>query len=126
MKNMRFENIMQHFRNLSHLTDEDSEIYIPTVRSAEAYIVRLMLREPEDETEQSLCEYACAAKAFYDYTILCSATSKVYSTQTGGIYAKISEDVTVKNAEKLMTGAFAAVPEGILRDDGFIFMGAEG
>lgn len=126
MNKLDFENVMARFRNLSHLTEEEAKIYIPTVNSAKAYFERLLLRDPSDGEEQGLCEYACAAKAFFDYTILCAATAKVYSTQSGGIYARMSEDETVMNAEKLMNNAFAAVPSGLIRDDGFVFESTEG
>ncbi len=125
MDRLNIENVSANFAALAHLTSEEAETYLPTVKSAVAYFGRLFLRDPtEDETP--LAEYACGCKAFFDYTILCAATPRTFSSQSGSIFAKVSEDEAVNNAEKLMRSAMAALPEGLLRDDGFIFEGTEG
>lgn len=120
-----YSNILTRFAELAKFTEEEAKTYEPTVKSAYSYFGRLLVREPE-EGEVPLCEYACACKAFLDYTVLCAATAKTYSTQTGGIYARLSENDTVINAERLMKNAFASLPEGLIRDDGFVFECTEG
>lgn len=119
------EAVTAEFEKLTKLTKSEAENYAQTVGAAIAYFKRLLRREPEGD-EVGLCEYAAACKAFFDYTVLCAATSKRFSTQTGGIFTRISEDRTVINAERLLRNAYATLPEGLIRDDGFIFEGTEG
>ena len=118
-----FENVSAIFQKLARLTDEEALAYKPTVAQAEAYFLRLLLRDPADENEKSLCEYACACKAYLDYTILQAASQKADSTQIGGVAARVAGDKTVLNAERNMYDAFAALAPGLVRDDGFIFEG---
>ena len=125
MERLNLENVTAHFRELAHLTETDAETYAATVFAAAAYFGRILKRDPEP-CEMTLCEYACACKAFYDYTVLKAATSKTYSTQSGGIYARLSDDKTVINAENLWQNALAALPHDLVRDCSFIFEGVAG
>ena len=126
MDRLDITSVTGHFRVLAQLTEEEAAVYLPTIKSEMAYFDRIFLRDPSGDAEKHLCEYAFACKAFFDYTILKAATSKTYSTQSGGIYARISDDVTVSNAEHLMRRAMAALPEGLISDDGFVFEGVKG
>lgn len=126
MDRLDLEAVFKGFAALAKLTDEEAEAYRPTVKSAKAYFERLILRDFEPEGEKDLCEYACACKAFFDYTVFCAASIKSFSSQTGGIYTRVLGSETVKNAERLMRNSFAALPPGLIRDDGFVFEGAEG
>lgn len=125
MERLNSENITARFSELAHLTASEAETYSATISSATAYFDRLFKRDPVD-AEKPLCEYACACKAFYDYTVLKAATSKTYSTQSGGIYARLSDDQTVINAENLWQNALAALPHDLVRDCSFIFEGVSG
>ena len=125
MKRLDIEKVTARFCELAHLTNVEAEAYAATVFAAAAYFNRLLKRDPEG-AEKSLCEYACACKAFYDYTVLKAATSKTYSTQSGGIYARLSDDKTVANAENLWQNALAALPSDLVRDCSFIFEGVRG
>ena len=125
MATISIDAVKTGFAKLARLTPAEAEGYLPTVKSAAAYFGRLLIRDPEED-EAELCEYAAACKAFFDYTVLCAATAKTYSTQTGGIFAKVSEDKTVVNAERLLRNAYAALPGGLIRDDGFVFECTEG
>lgn len=118
--------VLEAFRLLADLTGEEAMKFLGLVNSAKAYIERLTLREPKNDEELELLTYACAAKTFFDYTVLCAATPKTYSTQSGSIFAKISEDATVSNAQTLMYNAFDTVPRDLLRNNGFIFEGMAG
>lgn len=125
MERLNQENITARFCELAHLTGSEAETYSATVYAAMSYFDRLFKRDPED-AEKPLCEYACACKAFYDYTVLKAATSKTYSTQSGGIYARLSDDQTVINAENLWQNALASLPCDLVRDCSFIFEGVAG
>ena len=125
MERLNQANITARFCELAHLTESEAETYAATVRAAMSYFDRLFKRDPED-AEKPLCEYACACKAFYDYTVLKAATSKTYSTQSGGIYARLSDDQTVINAENHWQNSLAALPEDLVRDCSFIFEGVPG
>ena len=125
MERLNQKNIISRFCELAHLTESEAETYSATVVAAMSYFGRLLMRDPDD-SEEALCEYACACKAFYDYTVLKAATSKTYSTQSGGIYARLSDDQTVINAENLWQNALASLPEGLVRDCSFIFEGVAG
>lgn len=114
------------FGILAQLTEEETSVYLPTVKSGMAYFDRLFLRDYADEAEKQLSEYACACKVFFDYTVLKAAIPKTYSTQSGGIFAKVSDDAAVKNAAALMRRAMAALPKGLISDDGFVFEGVAG
>ena len=125
MQRLDIENVTSRFCKLAHLTAAEAETYAATVSAAAAYFDRLFKRDPE-EAEKPLCEYACACKAFYDYTVLKAATSKTYSTQSGGIYARLTDDKTVINAENLWQNSLAALPHDLVRDCSFIFEGVAG
>lgn len=125
MERLNSENITARFCELAHLTVPEAETYLATISAAIFYFDRLFKRDP-DETEKHICEYACACKAFYDYTVLKAATSKTYSTQSGGIYARLSDDQTVISAENLWQNALAALPHDLVRDSSFIFEGVSG
>ena len=125
MSALNFQNIMERFMELTGLTAEEAERYDATVSAAEKYFSRLLKRDPAGE-ETASCEYACACKAFYDYAALLAATQKTYSTQTGGIYARLSDDRTVINAENLWQNALAALPDDLIRDCSFVFEGVQG
>lgn len=124
MDTLDLSSVTQKFLGLSHLTEEEAQIYAPTVKSAKNYFERLLKRYP-NESEKELCEYACACKAFFDYTILCAATAKTYSTQSGGVYARVAENEAVNNAEKLMRNAMSSLPCDLISDDGFVFEGVD-
>ena len=126
MDRLDLNNVTERFLKLARLTEEEGKNYQNTVCSAKAYFERLLKRDPADGNERELCEYACACKAFFDYTVLKAATAKMYSTQSGGVYARLSEDETVVNAEALMNNSRAALPCGLIRDDGFVFESVEG
>ena len=125
MQRLDIGNVTSRFCELAHLTAAEAETYAATVSAAAAYFDRLFKRDPE-EAEKPLCEYACACKAFYDYTVLKAATSKTYSTQSGGIYARLTDDKTVINAENLWQNSLAALPHDLVRDCSFIFEGVAG
>ena len=126
MNKIGLENVLARFKELAKLTDEEASAYTPTVKSAKAYFERLLLREPTEGDEVSLCEYACAAKAFFDYTVLIAAIPTTAAGLTGGVFTKISQNATVINAERVMKAAFSALPVGLIRDDGFVFECTEG
>lgn len=120
------DSVLEVFKTLANLTDEETERYTGLINSAAAYIERLLLRETASDEESELLTYACATKAFFDYTVLVAATPKTYSTQSGSIFAKVSEDATVTNAQTLMYNALAALPVDLWRNNGFIFEGVRG
>lgn len=118
--------VLEAFRNMADLTDEEALQFIGLVNSAKAYMERLLIRETADDGELELLTHACAAKTFFDYTVLLAATPKTYSTKSGSIFAKVSEDATVINAQTLMNNALAALPQDLWRNNGFIFEGVAG
>lgn len=120
MEKIVYTEVLARFTELAKLTAEEAASYAPTVKSAQAYFCRLLSRDPTEE-EKPLCEYACGCKAFFDYTVLRTASEKTFSSQTGGVFTRVSEDDNVKNAERLYKNALAALPEGLVRDDGFVF-----
>lgn len=120
MEILDYSNILERFCELSKLTSEEVKTYEPTVKSALAYFLRLLNKQP-DSDEKPLCEYACGCKAFLEYTVLRAASEKTYSAQTGGIFAKVSEDEKVKSAERLYKNSLAALTPGLVKDDGFVF-----
>lgn len=120
------DSVLETFKTLANLTDEEAERFAGLINSAVAYIERLLLRETANDDESELLIYACAAKAFFDYTVLVAATPKTYSAQSGSIFAKVSEDATVTNAQTLMYNALAALPVDLWRNNGFIFEGVRG
>ncbi|MBQ8624177.1 MAG: hypothetical protein IJ424_07410 [Oscillospiraceae bacterium] len=113
--------VTENFKTLSALTDDELDRYMGMIRSAQGYFERLLMRDFISDDECHLCEHACAAKAYYDYTVFMAATSKTYSSQSGSVFAKVSDNRSVKNAETLMYNALAALPEGLVRDNGFMF-----
>ncbi len=126
MERLDIAAVTGYFGTLAQLTEEETAAYQPMVKSGIAYFDRLFKRDYSDDAEKQLSEYACACKVFFDFTVLKSASQKTYSTPTGGIYSRISDDVAVKSAEQLMRRAMAALPEGLISDDGFIFEGVAG
>ncbi len=126
MFNIDISEVTSVFAGLTHLTGSEASNYAPVIKSAKAYFERLFLRDIADSAEKELAEYACACKAFLEYTVLMAATPKTYSTQSGGIFAKVAENKSVVSAECLYRNACAALPRGLIRDDGFIFEGTEG
>lgn len=118
--------IADTFKTLADLTDDELNRYAGMVHSAKGYFERLILRDFETDEEYKLCQYACAAKAYYDYTVFMAASSKTYSSQSGSVFAKVSDNESVKNAQILMYNAIAAIPEGLIRDNGFIFERTDG
>ncbi len=118
--------VTENFKTLSNLLPEELERYMGLINSAKGYFERLLLRSFASDEERNLCEYACAAKAYYDYTVFSAATAKTLSTQSGTVFTKVSDDLSVKNAELLMHNSFAAVPADLLRDNGFIFERVDG
>lgn len=113
--------ILDQFKLLSGLTDEETPRYLGLVLSAKSYVERLLLREAKTEEESLLLTNACAAKVFFDYTVLCAATSRTLSTQSGSVFTKVSDDENVSQAQTLMYNAFAAVPRDFMCDNGFVF-----
>ncbi len=124
--NLNLNSITETFKALADLTDQEVGRYIGMLQSAKGYFERLILREFKSDEELSLCEYACATKAYYDYTVFMAATSKTYSSQSGSVFAKVNDNESVKSAEILMYNALAAVPKGLVRDNGFMFERANG
>lgn len=125
MDRLDIESVTSEFAKLAQLSEDELSRYASTVSSAKAYFERILKREPS-ESEKELCTYACACKAFFNYTVLKAATFKMFSSSAGGVYARISEDETVKAAERLYKNSLAALPAGLVRDDGFVFESAEG
>ncbi len=122
MSEISVQNVTDRFRELTRLTPLEAEIYLPTILSAMRYFTRL-LKRPPTEDELAPCEYAAACKANYDYAVLNCSRDKTFSTQTGSIFAKISSNETVISAENLWHQALASLPEGLVRDAGFVFEG---
>ncbi len=118
--------VFEEFIRLTTLTTEEATKYVGLSVSAMAYMQRLLLREIADEAELELITDATAKKAFYDYTVLCAATPQTFSTRTGSVFARLSEDATVTHAQNLWYNAMAVLPRGLVRDDGFIFEGVIG
>lgn len=118
--------ILDSFKLLSGLTDEETPRYLGVVLSAKAYVERLLLRDIQTEDEALLLTNACAAKVFFDYTVLCAATSRTLSTQSGSVFTKVSDDENVLQAQTFMYNAFAAVPGDLMCDNGFVFERAVG
>ena len=118
--------VTENFKTLSCLLPEELDRYMGLINSAKGYFERLLMRDFASDEEHNLCEYACAAKAYYDYTVFTAATSKTLSTQSGTVFTKVSDDASVKNAELLMHHAIASLPAGLLRDNGFIFERVDG
>ncbi len=123
---LNLNSITDAFKTLSALTDEETDRYMGILQSAKGYFERLILRDFENDEERTLCEFACAAKAYYDYIVFMAATSKTYSTQTGSVFARVGDNESVKNAETLMYNSLAALPLGLVRDNGFMFERANG
>ncbi len=123
---LNLNSITEIFKSLANLTDEEISRYIGMIQSAKGYFERLVMRKFANDEELGLCEYACAAKAYYDYTVFMAATSKTYSSQSGSVFAKVSDNESVKSAEILMYNAIAAIPTGLVRDNGFMFERANG
>ncbi len=125
MERLDILKITEEFKKLSQLSEDELPRYNSVIASAKAYFERLLRREPLEE-EAELCTYACACKAFFVYTVLRASEFKTFSSSTGGLYTRISEDTTVKFAERLYKNALAALPEGLVRDCGFVFESTEG
>lgn len=123
---LNLNSITDAFKTLSALTDEEVCRYMGLLQSAKGYFERLILRDFKNDDERVLCEFACATKAYYDYCVFMAATSKTYSTQTGSVFARVGDNESVKNAETLMYNALAALPVGLVRDNGFMFERANG
>lgn len=117
--------VTERFKELTGLSEAECKRYEAAIKQAAAYFERLMLRDPVGD-EAGLCEYSCACKAFFDYTVFCSASALGYSTPVGDVAAKISGDGSVAAAERLMRNSMSALPPGLIRDDGFIFESTEG
>lgn len=125
MERLELQAITQEFAKLAQLTEEELSRYASTVASAKAYFERILLRDPVGE-EISLSVYACACRAFLNYAILKAATQRTFSSPTGGVYTKISDDETVSAAQRLYREAAAALPAGLVRDSEFVFERTEG
>lgn len=125
MSQISLENVTSRFCELTHLDSTEAANYSAAVSAAAAYFTKLLLREPSEE-EVSGCEYAVACKAFYDYTVIRAATEKTYSTSTGGIFSRASDQKTSESAHELYKQALASLPDGLVSDGGFAFAGVRG
>lgn len=118
--------ILHSFAMLANLEEAEAEYYLPMAMSAQKYFERLLKRAIADEEELELLTDAAAKKAFYDYTVLIAASQKTFSTRTGSVFARLSDDTTVINAQQLYYQAMAILPRDLINDDGFIFEGVAG
>lgn len=122
---LNIDSIEERFSEFSGLTLDEAARYTSLISSAKALFEKLLKRPPAEGEEKDLCEYACACRAFFDYTLLLAATENTYSTKTGSVYAK-NPSGTVVNAERLMKSASAALPRDLFEAGDFIFESVEG
>ncbi len=115
--------IFDMFVNLCGLTDEEAAKHRGLTISAKAYFDRLLKSDISTEEELYLITDAAAKKAFYDYTVLCASVPSTFSTRTGSVFARLSDNAAVVNAQTLWYSAMALLPRDLVRDDGFIFEG---
>ncbi len=123
---LNIQTVTENFKTLTNLTDDELERYSGIISSAKGYFERLLMRGFASDEERHLCEHACAAKAYYDYTVFMAATSNTQPTQSGSVFVKVGDNSCVKNAETLMYNALAALPTGLMRDNGFMFERTDG
>ncbi len=118
--------VFERFAVLTNLTDEEAARYLSFSASAKVSIERLLKREIADENELYLVTDCAAKKAFYDYTLLCASTPRIFSTTTGSVFARLADDVTVDNAKNLWLEAMSLLPKDLISDSEFVFSGVRG
>lgn len=123
---LNIHTITENFKMLTNLTNDELERYSGIIATAKGYFERLLMRDFASDEERNLCEHACAAKAYFDYTVFMAATTNTHPTQSGSVFVRVGDNACVKNAETLMYNALAALPAGLVRDNGFVFERTDG
>ncbi len=117
--------ILDMFKFISELSDDEVQNYYETIDDAKDFIQKRLIKEPESTIDVKRCEYAAACVAYYDYTVLSLMKEKRGITITGSATETLTHNQRLEAARELRNSALTSIAD-LTQDMEFIFASVGG
>lgn len=122
---MNIQNIKDIFEEISGLKVDKVNDYKEMAENAKAFIERKLIKSDLTTLETKMCEYACAAIAYYDYIMMSVSKGNRTLTRTGIIHEEDTSNNRLLSAKGLRDEALMKIAD-LLDDVSFVFMSVRG
>jgi hypothetical protein len=122
---LNYDSVLSHFLRLTGMTEVEFSHYTLVCNGADYVISRLCVNpDTLTDSQKSLCEYAAATAAVYDYSFELCLRKKEVMSDTGNVSLETADSKTIDAARTLRQSAFARLSAaGIAKPQNFAFMG---